>query len=78
MSDVSSLGPRVNAVEKELAVHEAVCSERYKQIIDTIALARLEAAERAARLETLLKAVASGLAAVALAVVIELVKRWIT
>ena len=78
MSDGSSIGPRVNAIEKEFAVHEAVCSERYKQIIDTIAAARLEAAERAARLETLLRAVAAGLAAVAIALVTELVKRWIT
>jgi len=77
MNDISSLGPRVNKVEKELAVHEAVCAERYKQIIDTIALARLEAAERAARLETLLKAVATGLAAVATALTIELIKRWL-
>jgi hypothetical protein len=78
MSDTSSLGPRVNAVEKELAVHEAVCSERYKQIIDTIAAARLEAAERATRLETILKALAGGLATVAIALIVEVVKRWLS
>ena len=78
MDDTPSVAPRVHAIEKEFAVHEAVCSERYNQIIATIAAARLEAAERAARLETLLRAVAAGLATVAIALVVELVKRWIT
>jgi uncharacterized coiled-coil protein SlyX len=32
----SSFGPRLHEVETAQAVHEAVCSERYKQITESI------------------------------------------
>lgn len=62
----SSFGPRLHEVETAQAVHEAVCSERYKQITESIlalrdaqqqglSILRAEMAERWGKQETLLK-----------------------
>lgn len=62
----TSFGPRLHDAETKIAVHEAVCSERYQQITKSIlelrdaqadGLARLreEMAERWGKQETMLK-----------------------
>jgi hypothetical protein len=74
MSDTSSLGPRLNEVEKELAVHEAVCAERYQHITGNLEALRIELAARAARQEVLLKAITALL--IALTGLLEVARRW--
>jgi hypothetical protein len=74
MSDTSSLGPRLNEVEKELAVHEAVCAERYQHITGNLEALRIELAARAARQEILLKAITALL--IALTGLLEVARRW--
>ena len=74
MSDTSSLGPRLNEVEKDLAVHEAVCAERYQHITGNLEALRIELAARAARQEILLKAITALL--IALTGLLEVARRW--
>ena len=74
MSDTSSIGPRLNEVEKELAVHEAVCAERYQHITGNLEALRIELAARAARQEVLLKAITALL--IALTGLLEIARRW--
>jgi hypothetical protein len=74
MSDTSSIGPRLNEVEKDLAVHEAVCSERYQHITGNLEALRIELAARAARQEVLLKAITALL--IALTGLLEVARRW--
>jgi hypothetical protein len=74
MSDTSSIGPRLNEVEKDLAVHEAVCAERYQHITGNLEALRIELAARAARQEILLKAITALL--IALTGLLEVARRW--
>jgi hypothetical protein len=74
MSDTSSIGPRLNEVEKDLAVHEAVCAERYQHITGNLEALRIELAARAARQEVLLKAITALL--IALTGLLEVARRW--
>jgi hypothetical protein len=74
MSDTSSIGPRLNEVEKDLAVHEAVCAERYQHITGNLGALRIELAARAARQEVLLKAITALL--IALTGLLEVARRW--
>ena len=82
----SSFGPRLHEVETAQAVHEAVCSERYKQITESIlalrdtqqqglATLRAEMAERWGRQEVLLKTMIGIMMAVTAAV--ELARKFI-
>ena len=74
MSETSSIGPRVNLLEKDLAVHEAVCAERYQQINSGISSLRVEIAERAARQENLVRGVTALL--IAITALAEIARRW--
>ena len=60
----SSLGGRLNDVERRQAVHEAVCEERYKGINDGIANIRIELAQRGVKMEGLIRAWAIVIAAI--------------
>jgi hypothetical protein len=60
----SSLGGRLNDVERRQAVHEAVCEERYKGINDGIANIRIELAQRGVKMEGLIRAWAVVIAAI--------------
>lgn len=74
MNDQSSLGPRLNEVEKELAVHEAVCAERYHHITGNLDALRIESATRAARQEMLLKVITGLL--ISITGLLEVARRW--
>jgi hypothetical protein len=52
----SSLGGRLNDVERRQAVHEAVCEERYKGINDGISQIRIDLAQRGVKMEGLIRA----------------------
>jgi hypothetical protein len=52
----SSLGGRLNEVERLQAVHEAVCEERYKGINEGIAQIRIDLAHRGVKMEGLVRA----------------------
>jgi hypothetical protein len=52
----SSLGGRLNEVERRQAVHEAVCEERYKGINEGIAQIRIDLAHRGVKMEGLVRA----------------------
>lgn len=52
----SSLGARLNEVERKQAVHEAVCEERYTRINEGIANIRIELAQRGVKMEGLIRA----------------------
>jgi hypothetical protein len=60
----SSLGARLNDVERRQAVHEAVCEERYKGINDGISNIRIELAQRGVKMESLIRAWAIVIAAI--------------
>jgi hypothetical protein len=60
----SSLGARLNDVERRQAVHEAVCEERYKGINDGISNIRIELAQRGVKMEGLVRAWAIVIAAI--------------
>ena len=52
----SSLGARLNELERKQAVHEAVCEERYKAINEGIANIRIDLAQRGVKMEGLIRA----------------------
>lgn len=52
----SSLGARLNDVERRQAVHEAVCEERYKAINEGIGKIRIDMAERGQKMQSLVNA----------------------
>jgi hypothetical protein len=52
----SSLGARLNDVERKQAVHEAVCEERYKAINEGIAQIRIDLAARGQKMQNLVTA----------------------
>ena len=52
----SSFGERVNKLERDLAVHEAVCEERYKAINEGIGKIRIDMAERGQKMQGLINA----------------------
>ena len=60
----SSLGARLNEVERKQAVHEAVCEERYKAIDEGIGKIRIDMAERGQKMQGLVNAWAIALGAV--------------
>ena len=60
----SSLGGRLNDVERRQAVHEAVCEERYKGINDGISQIRIDLAQRGVKMEGLIRAWAIVIAAI--------------
>ncbi len=51
-----TIGPRLNDVERRIAVHEAVCEERYKGINEGIAQIRIDLAQRGVKMEGLVRA----------------------
>jgi hypothetical protein len=59
----SSLGARLNDVERKQAVHEAVCEERYKAINEGISQIRIDLAARGQKMESLVRAWAIVIAA---------------
>ncbi len=59
----SSLGARLNEVERKIAVHEAVCEERQKATMEGIAQIRIELAARGQKMESLVRAWAIVIAA---------------
>jgi hypothetical protein len=67
VSQESSFGARLNEVEREIAVHLAVCEERQKATMEGIAQIRIELAARGAKMEGLVRAwaivIAAGVAA---------------
>jgi hypothetical protein len=74
MSEEPSIGPRVNALEMKVAVHEAECALRYEAITTGISAMRVEMTERAARHENLVKAVTAMLAM--LLALLEIARRF--
>ena len=59
----SSLGARLNEVERKQAVHEAVCEERYKAIDEGIGKIRIDMAARGQKMQGLVNAWAIALGA---------------
>jgi hypothetical protein len=65
----------LSKVEKDQAVHEAVCAERYQHITSNLEALRIESATRAARQEMLLRLMTGLL--ISITGLLEVARRWL-